>query len=405
MSESVMVSVLCTAYNHEKWIKDAIEGVLEQQTDFKYELIIHDDASTDNTASVIQQYAGQYPDVIRPIFQKENQFGKCSLYKKYLFPSARGKYIALCEGDDYWCDSHKLQRQVDFMESHPEYSMCMHNAIKRDCTTGKETLLNSFPEEGTYTQEEQIRCGLGSDYPAFASYLIRTKYLKEMPEFFTTSKVFDYPLRQYFANVGKIYYFAQPMSVYRAAVPHSYMSSQGNQTFYHTYTTEMIRFFENLDTYTEKRFHSILATKIQSDYLGYCISADESKGIEQAEEYGLDVGKIKHIYAQISKESILNDIKANGWDTDQIFIYGTSRIAMDCYRKMKDSRIKIKGFVVSDSHSGVQYIDEIKVYCISEIAEEKPVVILGVQPVNTPIIESILQKCGVTDYCKPYESI
>ena len=111
MSESVMVSVLCTAYNHEKWIKDAIEGVLEQQTDFKYELIIHDDASTDNTASVIQQYAGQYPDVIRPIFQKENQFGKCSLYKKYLFPSARGKYIALCEGDDYWCDSHKLQRQ------------------------------------------------------------------------------------------------------------------------------------------------------------------------------------------------------------------------------------------------------------------------------------------------------
>ena len=152
----------------------------------------------------------------------------------------------------------------------------------------------------------------------------------------------------------------------------------------------MIRFFENLDTYTEKRFHSILATKIQSDYLGYCISADESKGIEQAEEYGLDVGKIKHIYAQIS---------------NQIYIYGTSRIAMDCYRKMKDSRIKIKGFVVSDSHSGVQYIDEIKVYCISEIAEEKPVVILGVQPVNTPVIESILQKCGVTDYCKPYESI
>lgn len=187
-TDSVLVSVLCTAYNHEKWIKDAIEGVLKQKVNFKYEFIVHDDASTDHTASIIKQYAKKYPDIIHPIFQKENQFSECNIYKKYLFPSARGKYIAFCEGDDYWCHSQKLQMQVDFMELHPDYSMCMHNAIKLDCITGKETCLNSFEKEGTYSQEEHLLCGMGSDYPAFASYFIRSECLRVCLNFLQSRK-------------------------------------------------------------------------------------------------------------------------------------------------------------------------------------------------------------------------
>ena len=105
-TDSVLVSVLCTAYNHEKWIKDAIEGVLKQKVYFKYEFIVHDDASTDHTASIIKQYAKKYPDIIHPIFQKENQFSqgldKIILY--FMLPEIKGKYMAFCEGDDFWGD-------------------------------------------------------------------------------------------------------------------------------------------------------------------------------------------------------------------------------------------------------------------------------------------------------------
>ena len=404
-TDSVLVSVLCTAYNHEKWIKDAIEGVLKQKVNFKYEFIVHDDASTDHTASIIKQYAKKYPDIIHPIFQKENQFSECNIYKKYLFASARGKYIAFCEGDDYWCHSQKLQMQVDFMELHPDYSMCMHNAIKLDCITGKETCLNSFEKEGTYSQEEHLLCGMGSDYPAFASYFIRSECLKGMPEFFTESKVLDYPLRQYFANKGKIYYFDKTMSVYRTAVPSSYMSNQKDQTFYHIYTIEMIHFFEKLDIYTEKHFHHIIRTKLQSDYLGYCISVDENEGVAQAEQYRLNEEKIRNIYKQISKKSILDVIDEKCQDKEQIYIYGTSRVAIDCYRKLKYCDIRIKGFVVSDSHSDIQFFEKEKVYCISEIAKKNPFVILGVQPINTIVIENILLQFGIVNYCKPYDIV
>lgn len=114
MGNDIMVSVLCTAYNHEVFVKDAIEGVINQKTNFKYELIVHDDASEDKTAEIIQRYAQEYPDIIHSIIQKENQFQYHHIYPEILFPNAKGKYIAFCEGDDYWTDENKLQIQVDF---------------------------------------------------------------------------------------------------------------------------------------------------------------------------------------------------------------------------------------------------------------------------------------------------
>jgi glycosyltransferase involved in cell wall biosynthesis len=122
MTNDPLVSICCITYNHEKYIQQCLEGFLIQKTTFLFEILIHDDASTDRTADIIREYETKYPDIIKPIYQTENQYSKGVIVSAvYNWPRAKGKYIALCEGDDYWIDSYKLQKQVDFMEANPEY--------------------------------------------------------------------------------------------------------------------------------------------------------------------------------------------------------------------------------------------------------------------------------------------
>ena len=129
-----LVSICCLTYNHAPFIRKCLDGFLMQQTDFPIEILIHDDCSTDGTTEIIKEYAAQYPDVIFPLYEEENKYsrggaGKMDLYN---YNRARGRYIAYCEGDDYWTDPLKLQKQVDFMESHPEYSVCFHGFEEYD---------------------------------------------------------------------------------------------------------------------------------------------------------------------------------------------------------------------------------------------------------------------------------
>ncbi len=125
--EQILVSINCITYNHREYIVQCLEGMLMQKTDFKFEILIHDDASTDGTDVVLREYAEKYGNIIRPILQTENQYSKgVDIWNTYQFPRARGKYIAICEGDDYWTDPLKLQKQVDFMEKNGQYAFCCH---------------------------------------------------------------------------------------------------------------------------------------------------------------------------------------------------------------------------------------------------------------------------------------
>lgn len=117
-----LVSVVCTAYNQEKYIRQCLDGFVMQETDFPIEIIVHDDASTDGTVAIIKEYEERYPGLFNNIYREENWYSQGKNIWEYLFTKvARGKYIALCEGDDYWIDPYKLQKQVDFLEGHPEY--------------------------------------------------------------------------------------------------------------------------------------------------------------------------------------------------------------------------------------------------------------------------------------------
>ena len=405
MEDDIMVSVLCTAYNHENFIKDAIEGALRQKVNFKYELIVHDDASTDKTPEIINEYAKKYPEVIRAIMQRENQYQKHHIYAEFLFPNAKGKYIAFCEGDDYWTDEHKLQKQIDFLESHPEYSLCMHNAVKQNYETGEEKMLDTFPEDGAYSQEDQILAGLGTDFPAFASYVFRAGLLKEIPDFFLSSKVMDYPIRQYLASRGKVYYFKKPMSVYRVATPQSYMKKTSeSQSFSNNYTLEMICFFEKLNQYTDQKFNSILERKLISDYFGFCLSISADEGIQKASERGLDLEKIKACYKCLDLGYLDESVRKIYEKTDHLFLYGTSRLAPICRRQLEYAGIDFEGYVVSDGQMKADAIEGKKIFYLSEVMEQyrHPGFVLAVQPVNAGILEAALKGYGVKDYCKPY---
>ncbi len=405
MTENIMVSVLCTAYNHEKFIEDAIKGVLKQKTDFKFELIIHDDASTDTTAEIIKKYEKKNPDIIHAILQAVNQYQQCNIYHSFLFPNAKGKYIAFCEGDDYWIDEEKLQKQVSFLESHEEYSMCMHNAIRLNYVSGKQDLLNTFPRDGTYTQKEQILAGLGTDFPAFASYLIRANLLDGIPAFFLASKVLDYPLRQYYANCGKVYYFDKPMSVYRVSTPQSYMKKTAeDQLFYNNYTVEMIKFFEEFKQYAGEKFNALLKCKIISDYFGFCLSIHEKEGINKALAEKLDIDMVKNCYYRLSPGYLDNSVLGILSNSDKIFIYGISRIAPICKKQLEHAGIEIEGFVVSDGQVKVEVLEGKRVFYLSEVITRyrKPGFVLALQPINAAAVSGILDERGIDNYCQPY---
>lgn len=127
VNSNPLVTIRCLTYNHEPYIRQCLEGFVMQKTNFKFEAIVHDDASTDGTAAIIREYAEKYPDIIKPIFETENQYSKKDgSLGRIMDAHTRGKYVAMCEGDDYWTDPLKLQKQVDFLESHPEYVMCSH---------------------------------------------------------------------------------------------------------------------------------------------------------------------------------------------------------------------------------------------------------------------------------------
>lgn len=124
IANTPLVSIICSTYNHGLYISQCLDGFLMQKTNFPFEILIHDDASTDNTPDIIREYEHNQPQVIRPIYQKENKYSKKEdIFAKYQCSRVRGKYIAICEGDDYWIDPLKLQKQIDFLENNPDYGM------------------------------------------------------------------------------------------------------------------------------------------------------------------------------------------------------------------------------------------------------------------------------------------
>ncbi|MDR2918155.1 MAG: GNAT family N-acetyltransferase [Tannerella sp.] len=214
--KNICVSISCITYNHELYIRQCMEGFLMQKTDFNFEVLIHDDASTDDTANIIREYEQKYPDIIKPIYQIENQYSKGIIISvTYNFPRAKGKYIALCEGDDYWTDPYKLQKQIDFLEANPDFSICFHNVKIREeennCIVD-DYITRDVPD---ITDIYQL---VEDNYIHTPSVVFRKNedVIKEL----SSSKhyIMDYVLHLLNARYGKIKKIPEDMAVYRVHV-------------------------------------------------------------------------------------------------------------------------------------------------------------------------------------------
>lgn len=247
------VSVYTLVYNHEPYLRDALESIVTQQTDFDFELFVHDDASTDGSRAIIEEYAAKYPHIVKPIYQTENQYSKqVKISQTYIFPRATGEYIAVCEGDDYWTDPTKLQRQVDFLDSHPEYTACVHNTTLEDLRTGQERLMFSHQEDEDITFAQAVR--KGSSCYHTSSLMYRRQYAYNRPEFFNKAVNFgDYPLAIYLSLSGKIRFLNRDMSHYRFGSVGSWTNwSRSNAQRIVLNNQSIIDMLEEVDRYTNR---------------------------------------------------------------------------------------------------------------------------------------------------------
>lgn len=211
----ILVSVCCSTFNHEKFIAKALDGFLMQKINFKIEILINDDCSQDNTVSILNDYNKRYPDFFDITFQTENQFSKgVKPFAQMLFPRVKGKYIALCEGDDFWTNPGKLQKQIDFLENNPDYSMCFHKCkIVDENNQEFDSKTFNHLEEKDYVGRELLEKW---SIPT-ASVVFRAEYLSHILKRSKTPGYLygDTPMFLTLLEFGKARCLADNMSAYR----------------------------------------------------------------------------------------------------------------------------------------------------------------------------------------------
>lgn len=253
-----MVSISLITYNHEKYVRQALDNILNQERDFDIEIIVGDDCSPDNTRSIILEYQEKHPDLIQTIFHKEKPKG---IPGKINFVStihaATGKYVAMLDGDDYWTDPRKLQKQVDFLESHPDYSLCFHNArLVFEGVDGKDRNYHPETRPATYTIEDLVGVYW---FIHSGSIMYRREWFPKVRDSFYALPSGDIPVCISLSARGPVGYLPDVMSVYRknaASISHSngYVFEKALQTKIQIYET----LNEDLDHQFEPVFRRVI---------------------------------------------------------------------------------------------------------------------------------------------------
>lgn len=251
--DKIMVSINCLAYNHEKYIARALDSIIMQKVNFKYEILVHDDASDDQTAEIIKGYQAKYPELLNVIYDDENTYTKGTKILDENIDRARGKYIAICEGDDFWSSAHKLQRQFDFLESNPDFSLCVHasHMVNRKEKKLRKTIRPSIGDK-VFTIHEIIKTG-GRLF-ATNSMMYRRELGRPLPEFYKISLVEDYPLMVLLALKGNVYYMDAFLSAYQLGLEQSWTNctySNIEKTLNHfDHTIKMLDSLNEYSNYT-----------------------------------------------------------------------------------------------------------------------------------------------------------
>lgn len=258
--DNIMVSICCLAYNHGNYIRDALEGFLMQKTTFKFEVLIHDDASSDNTPEIIREFEKKYPDIIKPIYQSENQYSKgIKITTNYQFPRVKGKYIAFCEGDDCWIDQNKLQMQIEYMESHPDCTL--HVCAAYQVNESRKVLREIHPYKGDKLLDIEIFFDKKINYP-MASLVFPARLNKQLPDYLLKAPVGDFPTVMHCLSQGNGYYCDRIMTEYRTGVPGSWTTLNSGTHKLLKHYDQMKKMYLEFNVETDKRYEDTINTVI-----------------------------------------------------------------------------------------------------------------------------------------------
>jgi len=222
--DDIKVSITCVAFNHEYCISDALDSFLMQETDFAFEIVINDDASTDRTVDILKEYETAFPNIVKPVYQTENQFSQGVNTMAIMFPKIKGEYVAFCDGDDYWIDKEKLKIQVEEMEKHPDVDMCFHSTYKLVDNVREDVASRHADRTKVFTPQEVILGG-GVFCPT-ASLLFTNRLISSLPNWFETAIPGDFVSQIMGAARGGALYLDRSMAVYRVGVESSWTVSE-----------------------------------------------------------------------------------------------------------------------------------------------------------------------------------
>lgn len=291
MKEQVKVVIQCLVYNHEPYLRDCLEGIVMQKTDFPFKAVVHDDCSTDNSAAIIREYAAKYPDIIEPIYEEENLWSKGGgLLDKVLCETIyeRCSYVAHCEGDDYWIDPYKLQKQVDILDKHPDCVMVCSNAkvLKRD---GWMTLEEKKKKEWFHHDESKFLTA--ADFLFNSGYtctlVIRSDIQKKFLNEHIRCAWGDFALKVFTAIHGTVYCFAEETAVYRALALGSFTSRSSSFSKERKVRIEMslINTMEYLNDKSKHQYEDAFNARIYN-HASNAILIDETLAPVLCKKYG-----------------------------------------------------------------------------------------------------------------------
>ena len=274
-NENICVSVCMVTYNQEKYITEAIESIVCQQTNFRFELVIGEDCGTDKTRDICIEYQKKYPAIIRLNLPQQNVGAQANFNKTLSL--CQGKYVAICEGDDYWTDPYKLQKQVDLMETHPDFSMCAHASNILMCDHFDECKI----DKSMLTTEDLI----GEDWGIMTASILFRRDMSSTPDWFNKVVNGDYALQLLLSLKGNIGYLPDNMSVYRQ---HFGGVSATLKPF--NQTAWIVFLLDEFNKYTNGRYKSLIFARIKRIY---------KKQIYYAKGYGLRRVAVKLKFYQL----------------------------------------------------------------------------------------------------------